>query len=53
MSSPRDEFQVLLLSNVKGKPRNKPYLYDTELAKLLDLPGEWKVALITISYLHN
>ena len=47
-----DEFQVLLPSNVKGNPRNKPYLYETELAKPLDLPGEWDVALINISYPH-
>ena len=46
-------FQVLLLSNVKGNPRNKPNLYETKLAKPLDLPGEWDVALIDISYPHN
>ena len=48
-----DEFQVMLPSNVKGNPRNKPNLYETELAKQLDLPGEWDVPLINISYLHN
>ena len=53
MSSLSDEFQVLLPSNVKGNPRNKPNLYETEHAKPLDLPGEWDVALINISYLHN
>ena len=53
MSSLSDEFQVLLPSNVKGNPRNKPKLYETELAKPLDLPGEWDVALINISYPHN
>ena len=53
MSSQSDEFQVLQPSNVKGNPRNKPSLYETELAKPLDLPGEWNVALINISYPHN
>ena len=53
MSSQSDEFQVLLPSNVNGNPRNKPYQYKTELAKPLDLPGEWDVALINISYPHN
>ena len=53
MSSMSDEFQVLLPSNVKGNPRNKPNQFETELAKPLDLPGEWDVALINISYRHN
>ena len=53
MSSISDEFQVLLPSNVKGNPQNKPNLYETELAKPLDLPGKWDVALINISYPHN
>ena len=53
MSSLSDEFQVLLPNNIKGNPRNKPNLYETELAKPLDLPGEWDVALINISYPHN
>ena len=53
MSSLSDEFTVLLPSNVEGNPRNKPNLYETELAKPLDLPGEWDVALINISYPHN
>ena len=53
MSSLSDEFQVLLPSNVKSNPRNKPNLYETELAKPLDLPGEWDLALINISYPHN
>ena len=53
MSSLSDKFQVLLPSNVKSNPRNKPNLYETELAKPLDLPGEWDVALINISYPHN
>ena len=53
MSSLSEEFKVLLPSNVKGNPRNKPNLYETELAKPLDLPGEWDVALINISYPHS
>ena len=53
MSSLSDEFQVLLPSNVKGNPKNKPNLYETKLAKPLDLLGEWDVALINISYPHN
>ena len=53
MSLISDEFQVLLPSNVKGNPRNKTNLYETELAKPLDLPGVWNVALINISYPHN
>ena len=52
MSSLSDEFQVLLQSNVKDNTRNKPNLYQTELAKPLDLPREWDVALINISYPH-
>ena len=38
---------------MEGNPRNKPSLYETELAKLLELPGEWDVALINSSYPHN
>ena len=53
MSSLSEEFQVLLQSNVKGNPRNKPNLYETKLAKPLDLSGEWDVALINILYPHN
>ena len=53
MSSMSDEFQVLLPSNVKGNPRNKPNLYETKLAKPLNLPREWDVALINISYPNN
>ena len=48
-----DEFQVLLPSNVKGNQRNKPNLFKTELAKPLDLTGEWDIALINISYPYN
>ena len=53
MSSQSDEFQVLLPSNVKGNIKNTPNLYETELAKPLDLPGELDLALINISYPHN
>ena len=53
MSSMNDEFQVLLLSNVNGNPRNIHYLYESELVKPLDLPWKWDVALINISYSHN
>ena len=53
MSLENNEFQVYLPSNVKGNPRNKPYLYETELSKPMDLPGEWNVALINISDPHN
>ena len=38
---------------MNGNPRNKPNLYETELAKPLDLPGECDVALINISYPNN
>ena len=53
MSSLIKVFQVLLPSNVGGNDRNKPNLYETTLAKPLDLPGEWDVALIDIAYPHN
>ena len=53
MSLQSDEFQILLPSNVKGNLRNKPSLYETELAKPLDHSGEWDVAMINISYPHN
>ena len=36
-----------------GNVRNKPNQYETKLAKPLDLPGEWDVALIDIAYIHN
>ena len=53
MSLENNEFQVYLPRNVKGNPRNKPYLYETVLSKPMDLPGEWDVGLINISYFHN
>ena len=53
MSSLSDKLQVLLQSNVKGNPRNKPNLYNKELVKPLDLSGELNAALINISNPHN
>ena len=53
MSMLSDEFQVMLPSKVNSNPRNKPNLYETELAKQLDIPGEWDVALIEILYPQN
>ena len=40
MTSLSDEFRVLLTSNLMCNPRNKRNLYETELAKPLDLPKE-------------
>ena len=48
-----DEFQVTLASNVKSNARNKPADFATALARPLDLPGEWEVALIDLTYPHN
>ena len=48
-----DEFQVTLSSNVQSNARNKPADFETALARPLDLPGEWEVALIDLSYPHN
>ena len=53
MSLKNNEFQVYLPSNVKGNPRNKPYLYETKLFKPMNLPGEWNVVLINISFPYN
>ena len=53
MSSLSDKFQVLLPSNVKDNPINKPNQYETKLSKPLNLPGEWDVAVINISYPLN
>ena len=47
-----NEFQVTLTSNVKSNARNKPADFETSLAKPMDLPGEWEVALIDLSYPH-
>ena len=38
---------------MKGNQRIKPNIYETVLAKPLDLHGEWDVALINISYPHH
>ena len=53
MFSVTDEFQVVLHSNVGGNQSNTPYLYETALSILLDLPEEWDVALIDIVLPHN
>ena len=53
MKSMSNEFQVLLPSNVNNNSRNKFNLYEIELARPLDLPGEWDVVFINISYPHN
>ena len=44
---------MLLPSNVKGNLKNKLNLYETEVAKPLDLSNEWDVALINILYPYN
>lgn len=49
----RDEFQVYLPSNVTGLDTNKPGAYETTLAYPLELPGNWEVALIDITYPHT
>ena len=48
-----DEFQVTLASNVKSNARNKPADFEIALTRPLDLPGEWEVALIDLSYPYN
>jgi len=48
-----DQFQVTLPSNVKGNDKNKPGLYETTLATPLDLPGDWEVAIMDLSYQHK
>ena len=53
MSSLSEEFQILLPKIVTGNPINKHNQYEKEFAKPLDLPGEWEVAFIKISYFHN
>lgn len=51
--SERDEFQVWLPSSVKGNVNNTPSQYETTLARPLDMPGNWEVALMDVSYPHN
>ena len=48
-----DEFQITLASNVASNAQNKPNDFETALARPLDLPGDWEVALIDLSYPHN
>ena len=48
-----DQYLVTLPSNVKGNDKNTPGQYETTLATPLDLPGEWEVALIDITYPHS
>ena len=48
-----DQFQVTLPSNVKGHDKNTRGQNETTLVTPLDLPGEWEVALIDITYPHS
>ena len=48
-----DQFQVTLPSNVKGNDKNRNGQYETTLFTPLDLPGDWEVALIDITYPHT
>ena len=48
-----DQFLVTLPSNVKGSDKTRPGQYETTLATPLDLPGEWEVALIDMTYPHT
>ena len=48
-----DELQVSLPSNVPGNKSNVTGQYETTLARPLDLPGTWEVALIDITYPHS
>ena len=48
-----DYFYVTLPSNVKGNDKNTRGQYETILATFLNLPGEWEVALIVITYLDS
>ena len=43
----------LSAKHVKGNPSNKPSLYETDVAKLIGLSGNWDLALTEISYPHN
>ena len=49
------EFQVTLASNVRGPATARNCLadFDTVLARCLELPNYWEVALIEIFYPHN
>ena len=48
-----NSFQVILPSNVKGNPDNKPGQYETTLASTLETPGQWEVAIMNCSYTHS
>ena len=48
-----DEFHVSHPSNVPGHPNNVTGQYETTLARPLNLPGIWEVALIDITYPHT
>ena len=48
-----DKLQVTLASNVKSNARNQPADFETALARPLESPEEWEVALIDLSYPHN
>jgi hypothetical protein len=49
----RSEFQVTLKSNAKGYGNNTPVNFTNHLARPLNLPGSWSVALIDLSYPHQ
>ena len=51
--SRRDDFSLILSSNVASNPANKPNLWETQLASPLELEGDWKVAVMSLSYPHN
>ena len=53
MSSLSDEFQVLQPNNAKGNLKYKPKIIWRDFVKLLNLFGEWNVALIDNAYPHN
>ena len=48
-----DQFLVKLPSNVKGNDKTRPGQYETTLTTPLNLPGEWDVILIDITYPHT
>ena len=47
------EFQVTLASNVISSVKNSPTSFVNDLARPLELNGEWEVALIDITYTHE
>ena len=48
-----NQFLVTLPSNVKSNDKNTPGQYETTLVTLINLPGEWEVALIDNTYPHS